>query len=224
MPSRTEWGARYDAGMTNRSRLGIAILLVTTALVACGDPTPPTHAPAVPTQLPDTSSALKALFEELAAFAKAGDRDALARSGRTLLPTRDELRRVLRPGPETDTWLAAYKGPTAESPPPPSGAPSVETDTRRSEIHVHAATTEELVAYVRGSVAWKAFPGGMRRFAERIAAPGRTWYAVEAREPGKDSGTRLTCFTHVGARFVLVAKPWRALPAAPKAATDEGPR
>jgi hypothetical protein len=214
--------------MTKLPRALLPTLLVAALLGGCGgEPTPAVPTPAPPA---DTAAALKAQFEGFVALGKAGDKDALARAGRELLPTREELRTLLRPGPESETWLAAYKGPTAETPPKP-GASAADVDTTRQEIHVHAATTEEIIAYVRDSVAWKEFPGGMRRFAQRVAAPGRTWYTVEAVEPGKESGTRFTCFTHVGGRFVLVLRPWRAMPAErneppdePNAAPDERTR
>ena len=46
------------------------------------------------------------------------------------------------------------------------------------------------------------------------AEPGRTWWSAELREPGRDEGTRFTCFTRVGDRWLLIVRPWQSLPAA----------
>ena len=85
-------------------------------------------------------------------------------------------------------------------------------DPKLTDVQVHAATTEEIQRYEKGTAAFAEFPGGMRRFAAQVAAPGRTWYVVELLEPGKDAGMKYTCFTKVGKRFVVILKPWRALP------------
>ncbi len=154
----------------------------------------------------------------------AGERERFLALMRSLVPTRAELVQVLRPGPATEAFLAASKERTVEDGllerEPPADKPLPKTE--RTEVVVHAATTEELVAYAKGTTAYQEFPGGMRRFAERVAAPGRTWYVVEMLEPGKDLGTRITCFTRLGERFLLIAKPWRALPREEEPPAEEG--
>jgi hypothetical protein len=117
----------------------------------------------------------------------------------------------VRPGAEGQAWLAAYDGPVSETFLPEEASRAGLGSPTRTEIFVHRTTTEELAAYERGSTAFQEFPGGMKDFARTVAAPGRAWWCVEAREPGKDDGTRFTALTDVDGRFVLVVKPWRAL-------------
>lgn len=198
----------------------VALLLALGLVGGCGTdsaaPNPPTA---------DTAEALKEKFVEMIALAKAKRREDLIRFVRSLLPTRAELRAIVREGADADAWLSAYAGPTVENAPADKGGEPDPAASQRTEIHVYAATTEEIAAYVKGSVAMMEFPGGMQRFAQRVAAPARTWYTVKAVEPGQASGTRYTCLTNVGGHFVLVAKPWRAIPrAASSSAEPDEPR
>lgn len=188
-------------------------LLAPLLLAACGDSPPapgPTPGP-TPGTAPGTAPAtedLPGLLRRVLAVQNGSDKAAATATLRGLLPTQAELRQVLRPGPAADAFVAAFGGTQEKS--PPVGAQLAPPE--RSEVTVHRATTEELAAYVRDTVAFAEFPGGMRRFAQELALPGLTWCAVELREPGKESGTRLTAFVQAGGRWVLVPKPWTALP------------
>lgn len=205
-----------------RGAASIRILLSGLALgvvVACGGEAPspgtkPGAAPAGSTagQHPDTLEALVAAVQRARATGKGEDAKALVAS---MVPTKADLAALLTPGPAADAFVAAWK--FVDLPPQTPAVAELGAalfdprDPARTETRVHAATTEEIVAYAKGSVAWKDFPGGMRRFAA-LAAPGRTWYVVEHVEPGKDTGMKYTCFTRVGARWIFLPKPWSALP------------
>jgi hypothetical protein len=196
--------------------------LTLTLLAGCGDAPPaPTTPAAVTSDAGDTvkdPAALRALVETWIGAQNAGDGARYLEVMRGFLPTRAQLRAMLREGPATEAFLAAAGRMTVEGSPVAKVAPADKPlpKTTRTDVFVHAATTEEIAAYEKGSEAFEEFPGGMRRFAERIAAPGRVWYAVEMREPGHDAGTRITAFTRVGGHFLIVPKPWRVMPRAPE--------
>lgn len=210
--------------MPARSKLALALLI---ALGACGDPAPKAAAPDAPPPAASTpvvdsttrAADLAAHMRSIVAAQNANDGRTYIDAMHAFVPTRAEVRSLLREGPQTEAFLAALRDTTVEDglrdrqPPNAQQLPP----TKRTEVLVHVATTEEIAAYERGTVAFAEFPGGMKRFAREVAAPGRAWYVVELREPGEDSGTRITAFADLGDRFVLLAKPWRALP-------DEEPR
>jgi hypothetical protein len=207
-------------------RVMLVIVAASVVMAGCGDdpppaapagtqpaaaPAPAAAPPAAPASVPLTSDGLAAHFRAMVEAAKAQDVDAIKRLVVPMVPSRTELAGVVKPGAEGQAWLAAYDGPVSETFLPEEAPKAGLGSPTRTEIFVHRTTTEELAAYERGSTAFKEFPGGMKDFARAVAAPGRTWWCVEAREPGKDSGTRFTAFTDVGGRFILVVKPWRAL-------------
>jgi Caspase domain len=77
-------------------------------------------------------------------------------------------------------------------------------------VKVHAATTEEIVTYAQGSVAYSEFPGGTRTLAERILRPGMTFYEVEFLETGKESGIKYHLFYWDGRQWTMLGPLWRA--------------
>jgi len=78
-------------------------------------------------------------------------------------------------------------------------------------VMVHGATTEEIVTYAQGSVAYAEFPGGTRRLAERILRPGMTFYEVEFLEPGKNLGIKYHLFYWDGRQWSMLGPMWRVL-------------
>jgi hypothetical protein len=168
---------------------------------------------------PSDTAVLRALVASFHAAQKARDEETLAELGRALCPTSAELQTLCREGEAATAFLAAYSGPRQERlVDRPDGDKEigrhafVPGNPAQTEVQVHQATTEELAAYAEGTLAFQEFPGGMRRFAEQVAAPGRTWFVVELLEPGKGVGMKYSCFTKVGERFVVVLKPWAAVP------------
>lgn len=188
-----------------------APLLVACHAVRAPRPQAASAAAAAATPAPSTLAELVAAFQ--AAHA-AGDVAAATALAKATVPTAAELATTVRTGAAAEAFLAAY--PIDEMP-----ESAVETlgqelfrpgDPVNTVTQTHAATTEEIVAYREGSVAFAEFPGGMRRFAA-LAAPGRTWYVVELVPPGSSTGMKYTCFTRVGGRWIFLPKPWRAIPA-----------
>lgn len=168
---------------------------------------------AVSARVPDTKEGLEALVSTWKAAHKAGDQAALSKLAADIIPTTADLRGVLKEGPQTDDFLGKFaaKDLKADDPMISSLAGGLfKPKEGQSEVKVHAATTEELLAYQKGGAAFEEFPGGMKAFAA-LAKPKLTWYVVELLEPGKDDGMKFTCFVHAGGRFVFVAKPWRAV-------------
>jgi hypothetical protein len=78
-------------------------------------------------------------------------------------------------------------------------------------VKVHGATTEEIISYAQGSVAYTEFPGGARRIAGQIFRPGMTFYEVEFLEPGKDYGVKYHLFYWDGRQWTMLGPLWRAL-------------
>jgi hypothetical protein len=81
----------------------------------------------------------------------------------------------------------------------------------QSVVQVHGATTEEIIRYREGSVAYKEFPGGARRAAEQMLRPGMTFYAVEFVEPGKDAGMKYHLLYWDGKQWAMLGPVWRVM-------------
>jgi hypothetical protein len=162
---------------------------------------------------PDT---LSALVREIQRVRAEEDRKRLLDLVYAMLPQEADWRAILRAGPDTDAFLAARDRRV----PPRSEETELATlaewlfpseDAALTGIREHAATTEALAAApADGGLA--GFPEGMVRFAQRIAAPGRTWYTVELQRPGRDRAARTSSFTRLGDRWLFVPSPWRGLP------------
>jgi len=184
--------------------VGFALSLASILAACGGDPPAPTT--------PVTLDALAAQFQAARATSDDAKATALAWS---MVPTKADLATIVAKSPAADAFLAAFKFvdlPSTDAAVKGLGQQLfVPGDPTRTETKVYAATTEEIVAYAPGSVAFDEFPGGMRRFAA-IAAPGRTFYAVEHVAPAGDTGMKYTCFTRVGDRWIFLPKPWGAIP------------
>ena len=90
------------------------------------------------------------------------------------------------------------------------GAPKIARSTQ-TVVKVHAAKTEEIIAYREGGVAYKEFPGGAKRVAELALKPGMTFYAVEYLEPGKEAGMKYHLIYWDGKQWAMMGPAWRAL-------------
>ena len=189
--------------------VGIAL-----ALTACGGE-PPASAPLAP----DLRIAQPATLEGLAkAFQKAQqarDTVAVGALGASVVPTSEELMNLVKPGPEASAFLLAQKvvgWPATSSEAKSLGASLFAPgEPSRTEVKTYSATTEEIAEYAKGGVAFAEFPGGMKRFAERVAAPGRVWWVAVCVAPGRSSGTKYSCFTRLGSRWLFLPKPWRSI-------------
>lgn len=81
-----------------------------------------------------------------------------------------------------------------------------------TEIVAHAATTEEILANDPASIAFKEFPGGVRKLAEKGALKqGVTFYEVEWVRPGEDAGMKYHLFFWDGGRWRMLGPAWRGI-------------
>lgn len=81
-----------------------------------------------------------------------------------------------------------------------------------TETRAHAATTEEIVANDPTTVAYKEFPGGVRKLAEKgYLQKGVTFYEVEWTAPGEDAGMKYHLFFWDGARWRMLGPAWRGV-------------
>jgi len=166
---------------------------------------------AAPSVAPE--AALEAASKAYADARAANDARKLFEMTKAMMPTTEEVRKVLRGGPETEAFLEQYKAERIRGD-ANEAAPEILKPKQPSQtvVKIHSATTEELAAYAKDSVAFAEFPGGMKRFAEKVAAPGRVWHTIEYLEPGQDAGMKFTTFTVVDGRVFFLVKPWRAIP------------
>ena len=81
-----------------------------------------------------------------------------------------------------------------------------------TQINVHAATTEELIANKPDSVGYAEFPKGAHRLAAAVLRPGVTFYEVELVKPGDNGGLKYHLFFWDGARWRMFGPAWRNLP------------
>lgn len=81
----------------------------------------------------------------------------------------------------------------------------------QKEVQVHGATTEDIVRYSQGSVAFKEFPGGAKRVAGELLRPGMTFYEVEYLAPGKDAGMKYHLVYWDGKQWSMLGPVWRVL-------------
>jgi len=82
---------------------------------------------------------------------------------------------------------------------------------KQTEVFVAGATTAEIAANVKESIAWYNFPGGAHEAAKTMLRPGRTFYTAKMLEPGEHLGMRYDLFYWDGASWKMLGKVWRAL-------------
>jgi hypothetical protein len=85
-------------------------------------------------------------------------------------------------------------------------------DPQRTQINVHPATTEELIANKPDSLGYAEFPKGAHRLAGIVLRPGMTFYEVELVKPGDAGGLKYHLFFWDGARWRMFGPAWRNLP------------
>ena len=84
-------------------------------------------------------------------------------------------------------------------------------DPTKTQINIHAATTEQLIAYEKDGTAFKEFPGGAQEAAEMVLQPKMTFYEIELVEPGNDAGMKYHLFFHDGQNWKMLGPVWRVL-------------
>jgi hypothetical protein len=166
--------------------------------------------PASPTQ--DASAdGLRALMQRIREVALAGKTTQAAELVRGLALTEASIAKALKDGSE-ETAKRILEGMSKMWPTTDEGLAAIfGKRPERSEIQVHAATTEELAAASTENPAVGEFPGGAIEAAKKLLRPGMTFYEVEFVEPGQSSGLKFHLFFHDGKQWRMLAKVWRYL-------------
>ncbi len=81
----------------------------------------------------------------------------------------------------------------------------------QTEARVHGASTEELAANARDSVAWKHFTGGTIKLAQKTLKPGMKFYVVEFVKPGEAAGMKFHLFYWDGSQWSMLGPIWRVV-------------
>jgi hypothetical protein len=155
---------------------------------------------------------LKALCQELHKAITANNVKRAASLTRGLLPDESRVRKALHdkvPSATVDQIMALHKKFTTGD--DASLARLLAAKPENTEVQVHGATTEELRAYAKDSVAYKEFPGGAQRLAAQVLRPGMTFYEVEFVPPGKDLGMKFHLFYWDGSQWTMLGPVWRVI-------------
>lgn len=153
---------------------------------------------------------LKALFEQMhqAVHVKQDVKRATALF-QSIMPDEARVRKALKDkvAPETVTQILDMHRKFG-----------VSDDTLRKlaraeqkEVQVHGSSTEDIIRYREGSVAYNEFPGGAKRVAEQLLRPGMTFYEVEYLVPGKDAGMKYHLLYWDGKQWSMLGPAWRVL-------------
>lgn len=154
---------------------------------------------------------LKALMQRLRVLIhEKPDADAADRLLAGLLPDKDRLKQALAEtvsDEQFDKFWALHLQFAAAKPDLTKFCKA-----EQKEVQVHGATTEEIAAYAKDSVAFKEFPGGAKMLAEaKLLRPGLKFYEVEFLEPGKEAGMKYHLFFWDGKRWTMAGPLWRAV-------------
>lgn len=155
------------------------------------------------------TNGLKALFTKLQEAIRSRDSAAAATITKSFFPDGTSLRKAIKDSAAIEkikTMHAQFSDASDDQ-----TAKLFATDANRTEIIVHSATTEEIIAYEEGGTAYDEFPGGAKAAAETVLQPRMTFYEVELVEPGKDRGMKYHLFYHDGQNWKMLGPIWRAL-------------
>lgn len=173
-------------------------------------------APSIKTfQQKNDPSNLKSLFKLLHKAAHAeGNRESAGSLFASLIPDESRLRVALKP--TVDEELAAsilgdYAKWELDKPAIRRRALTGIARAEQTEVQVHQATTEEILAYHPGSAAYAEFPGGTKDLAASILRSKTKFYEVEFLEPGEQSGMKYHLFYWDGKQWSMLGPIWRIL-------------
>jgi hypothetical protein len=158
-----------------------------------------------------TADSLKSAVQAIHKANAAGDAATAAKLTADLLPDEARIKKGAREDADAALVAAVVDMHKKITPPPDRFATIMQPTPKHTEVRVHAATTEEIVAYEKGSVAFNEFPGGAKKLAAGFLKPKTTWYEVEVVEPGRPKGTRFHLFFWDGAKWTMMGPAWRVL-------------
>lgn len=158
---------------------------------------------------------LHKLFKEIQSASQTGKYKKGASLTRSIFPTEKEIKSVLKESVSEGDLKAIVEMNLGFTPdkalPDETVAKAFVNDPKKTEIQVHAATTEELISYAKGSAAYNEFPGGARRLAISYFKPGVTFYEVEFLEPGNTRGMKYHLFFWNGSSWSMFGPAWRVI-------------
>ena len=160
----------------------------------------------------NTPENLKLLFEKIQKASAAGDEKGALALTHGVLPDEAALKKGLKdaaPAEFVQQSLALWKSllPAEDARRAKVFAP----DPEKTQVRVYGSTTEEILKYEKGSVAFAQFPGGAKQLAETMLRPGMTYYEVVVAKPGADSGVKYHLFYWAGDRWSCLGPLWRAI-------------
>jgi hypothetical protein len=160
----------------------------------------------------DSPDNLKGLLQAIVAANGSGDVKKAAALTRGLIPDKAALGKALKDD-APPALIESALGMAASMPPDDAKVAGLirPGEAARTEVQVHGATTEEIIAYQQGGEAFKEFPGGAKRLAEQALRPGVKFYEVEFLEPGKEDGMKFHMFFWDGSRWRMLGPAWRGL-------------
>jgi hypothetical protein len=155
---------------------------------------------------------LKQLFSKLhQAIVASDDKAALALTN-SLLPDEAALKKGLKDDVGSEFVAQAVEfwkkiTPTDDA----KRARLFNADPANTDVRVHSCSTEDLLKYEKGSVAWMHFPGGANKLAEKVLRPSTIYHEVILAKPGEAAGMKFHLFYWTGERWSTLGPLWRAL-------------
>lgn len=160
----------------------------------------------------DSPDNLKGLLEEIIKSNEAGDKTKAAAMTRALIPsTKEALTKAVKDDATEFIDRALEAAKTIPADDAQVAGLIKRGEPNRTQVNVHAATTEEIAEYKPGSTAANEFPGGAQKLAQQLLKPGVKFYEVEFVEPGKDAGMKFHMFYWDGSTWRMLGPAWRAL-------------
>jgi len=130
---------------------------------------------------------------------------------RSLMPDETRLKKALKDNVAPDTLRSiAEMHQKLGGSITPDGMVKVARPAQKV-VQAHGATTEDIIRYREGSVAYREFPGGAKTVAAQMLRPGVTFYEVEYLEPGKDAGMKYHLLYWDGRQWSMLGPVWRVL-------------
>jgi hypothetical protein len=160
----------------------------------------------------DDPENLKGLLDTIVKASEGGDTKKAAALTRGIIPDEAALKKALRDD-APPAFVSKLNEQIKHIPPEDAQVAGLfrRGEANRTEIKVHGATTEEIKAYAKDSVAEKEFPGGAKKLAEVALRPNVKFYEVEFTAPGEDLGMKYHLFFWDGASWRMLGPAWRGI-------------
>jgi hypothetical protein len=160
----------------------------------------------------NTPDNLKKLFEKLHQAISSGDEKAALALTTPLLPDEAAVKKGMKDDVPADLLAKSVEFWSKMLPADDSKKAKLFTaDPANTDVRIHSATTEDILKYEKGSVAFMQFPGGTKRLAELVLRPGMTYHEVVLAKPGAELGMKFHLFYWTGDRWCTLGPLWRVI-------------